>query len=73
MRKSRDNTDALAAYVVRTIAIDAILARLTALSAEHFNCAPDAVNWSDVGTLGSYLGPLRQVSDAAFHEGEHAS
>lgn len=53
--------------------IDTILSRLTALSAECFNCTPDAVNCGDVGTLGSYLERLRQVSDAAFGEGEHAA
>jgi hypothetical protein len=34
---------------------------------------PDEITWGDVGTLGSYLEGLRQVSDAAFHEGEHAA
>ena len=52
--------------------IDIILDRLAALSAEHFNCVPDEVTWADVGTLGSYLQRLREVSDAAFHEGEYA-
>jgi hypothetical protein len=50
-----------------------ILARLAALSAEHFNGTPDAVTWADVGTLDSHLQRLREVSDAAFHEGEHAA
>ena len=49
-----------------------ILARLTALSGEHFNCAPEEVTWGNVGTLGSFFERLREVSDAAFHEGEHA-
>ena len=53
--------------------IDTIFARLAALSAEHFNCTPDEITWADVGTLGSYLERLREVSDAAFHEGEHAT
>jgi hypothetical protein len=53
--------------------IDTILALLTASSAEHFNRAPGDVSWGDVGTLGSYLEGLREVADAAFHEGEHAA
>jgi hypothetical protein len=66
------NSEALTAFIARKTEIDTILARLTALSAEHFNCSSDTVNWSDVGTLGSYLERLRQVSDAAFGEGGHA-
>jgi hypothetical protein len=62
MRKPRDNSAALAAFIARKPEIDTILARLTALSAEHFNRTPNAVNWSDVGTIGSYLECLQQVA-----------
>jgi hypothetical protein len=72
MSKAPNNSTALAAFIARKSEIDAILARLAAHSAEHFNCTPDRVSWADVGTLGSYLQRLRNVSDAAFHEGEHA-
>ena len=72
MRKTPDNSEALAAFIARKAEIDTILARLTALSGEHFNAAPDDVTWAHVGTLASYIDSLRQVSDAAFHEGEHA-
>jgi hypothetical protein len=72
MRKPKDNSAAIAAFIAQKTKIDTILARLAALSAEHFNCSPDAITWGDVGTLSSYLGWLRQVSDAAFGEGEHA-
>ena len=71
MRKAADNNDALAAFIVRKTEIDTILARLTVLSGEHFDTAPDEVTWAHVGTLGSYLEGLRRVSDAAFHEREH--
>jgi hypothetical protein len=30
------------------------------------------ITWADVGTVGSYLEGLRRVSNAAFHEGDHA-
>ena len=73
MNKALKNTDTLAAFIARKAEIDTILARLAALSAEHFNCAPDEITWADVGTLDSYLERLREVSDAAFHEGEHAT
>jgi hypothetical protein len=73
MRKTRDNSRAVAAFVVRKSEIDAILARLVRLSTEHFNLEPDGITWADVRTVGSYLEGLRRVSDAAFHEGEHAT
>ena len=67
------NSEPLAAFIAHKGEIDAILARLSALSNEHFNRAPDDVSWADVGTLGSYLEGLRRVSDSAFHEGEYAA
>jgi len=73
MRKAQDNSQALAAFVARKSEVDTILTRLAALSAEHFDRAPDDITWADVGTLGSYLEGLRRVTDAAFHEGEHAA
>jgi hypothetical protein len=72
MRISPDDSKALAAFVARKTEIDTILARLSALSAEHFHRAPKNVTWADVGTLGCYPDGLRKVSDLAFHEGEHA-
>ena len=65
--------DQAAAFVARKSEIDAILTRLVALSADHFDRAPDDITWADVGTLGSYLEGLRRLADAAFHEGEHAA
>jgi hypothetical protein len=73
MSKAPDNSAAVAAFIGRKAEIDAILTRLAALSAEHFNCTSDEITWADVGTLGSYLQRLREVSDAAFHEGEYAA
>ena len=43
MRKPADNGVALAAFIARKAEIDIILARLTALSSEHFDTAPDEV------------------------------
>jgi hypothetical protein len=73
MRKSPDNSEAFAAFIAHKSEIDTILARLAALSADHFNRAPDDITWANVGTVGSYLKGLREVSNAAFHEGEHAA
>jgi hypothetical protein len=73
MHKFPENSKALGAFIDRKTEIDTILGRLTALSSEHFNRAIEDVSWTDVGILGSYLKGLREVSDAAFHEGEHVA
>ena len=49
-----------------------MLARLQALSDEHFEATPDEVNWGDVGSLQHYAGLLRLITDSAFQEGEFA-
>jgi hypothetical protein len=70
--KTRTNQDALAAFVQKKLEIDAMLARLQALSDDHFNYGPDEIDWGHVGTLGYYAELLKRVTDSAFHEGEHA-
>ena len=72
IRRATDNSKALDAFIAKKIKIDRILARLQALSADHFDAHPDEINWGDVGTLEHYAGLLRQITDAAFKEGEHA-
>jgi hypothetical protein len=49
-----------------------MLARLKALSDDHFNVRPDEVDWSHVGTLAHYAELLKRITDSAFKEGEHA-
>jgi hypothetical protein len=63
---------ALDAYIAKKTEIDTMLARLAALSEDHFNVAPDAVNWGHVGTLTYYAGLLKRITDRAFKEGKHA-
>ena len=63
--------EAIDAFTARKAEIDELLARLAALSDDHFNVAPDAVNWGHVGTLDYYAARLRELSDSAFREGEH--
>ena len=62
-RRATDNTKALAAFVGRKAEIDAMLARLQALSADHFNLSPEEVNSGDVGTLEHYASLLRRITD----------
>jgi hypothetical protein len=45
---SRNRSNALNAFTARKAEIDARLARLQALSDDHFNAHPDEVGWADV-------------------------
>ena len=71
-RATADDTKDLDAFLVAKIEIDAMLARIKTLSDEHFDTHPDAIHWGDVGTLNHYASLLRQITDSAFKEGEHA-
>jgi len=72
-RAHTTNDQALAAFVAAKTEIDAQLERLKTLSDEHFNAQPDEIQWGDVGDLLLYAGLLRQITDAAFKEGEFAA
>lgn len=72
MTRAPRNAQALDAFIARKVEIDAMLARLTALSDEHFDVHPDEVHWGHVGTLGHYAELLKRITDSAFREGEHA-
>jgi len=71
-RRANDNSKALDAFLAAKVDIDAILERLASLSANHFEANPDEINWGHVGTLNRYRAKLREISDSAFKEGEHA-
>jgi hypothetical protein len=70
---TRSNEDALAAFVQKKLEIDTMLARLQALSDDHFTYGPDKIGWDHVGTLGYYAELLKRITDMAFSEGEHAA
>ena len=70
---SRNRSNALDAFMTTTFQIDAMLERLKGLSDDHFETHPDEINWGHVGTLNHYANLLRQITDAAFQEGEHAA
>ena len=72
-RRATDNSKALDAFLAAKREIDTMLERLKALSDDHFETNPDEINWGDVGTLNHYASLLRQISDSAFKEGEHAA
>ena len=72
-RTTTSNDKALNAFVSAKADIDTMLERLTALSDDHFETNPDEINWGDVGTLNHYASLLRQITDSAFKECEHAA
>ena len=71
-RATATNEKALDAFIAAKTEIDAMLERLAVLSADHFETSPDEINWGHVGTLNHYRAKLREISDMAFKEGEHA-
>jgi hypothetical protein len=71
-RAKSKRESALDAFMAKKAEIDAMLERLAALSADHFETSPDEINWGHVGNLGNYASQLRQITDMAFNEGEHA-
>ena len=72
-RATAPNDRALGAFLAAKRNIDHMLARIQTLSDDHFDTDPDAVHWGDVGTLSHYSSLLRQITDTAFNEGEHAA
>lgn len=69
----KTNDVALDAFIAAKTEIDAMLARLASLSADNFGYSPEEVHWGHVGTLNHYRARLREITDMAFHEGEHAA
>ena len=72
-RRAAPKDKALDAFIAAKVEIDTMLERLKALSDDHFETHPDEIHWSHVGTLKHYAGLLRQITDSAFKEGEHAA
>ena len=72
-RATAPNDQALNAFLAAKREIDGMLERMKALSDDHFDTHPDAIHWGDGGTLNHYASLLRQITDSAFSEGEHAA
>ena len=72
-RQAPDNSKALAAFIAAKSDIDRMLEQLLRLSAEHFNTTPEAVTWSQVGSLQDIRASLQEITDRAFREGEYAA
>jgi hypothetical protein len=70
---AQSKEDALAAFISRKEEIDQMLARLQALSNDHFGWTPDEITWAHVDSLGHYAELLKRITDSAFNEGDHAA
>lgn len=70
---SRERSNALDAFIAAKADIDTMLERLKALSDDHFEFDPDAINWGAVGSLDSVAADLRRITDFLFGECEHAA
>ena len=70
--KTTNQEKALAAFVAKKAEIDAMLARLQALSDDHFNRDPDEIHWGHVNELSDYAALLKRITDGAFREGDCA-
>ena len=71
-KAARNKEAGLNAFLGKKAEIDEMLARLQALSGDHFHAHSDEINWGHVGTLEHYASLLKRITDSAFREGEHA-
>jgi len=67
MTNDKKKQTALDAFLARKFEIDDMLARLQVLSDDHFDLAPDEVNWAHVGDIGWTAEQLRGITDRVFN------
>lgn len=72
MTKSQEKRTALDAFIEHKTRIDAMLERLQAASADHFETNPEEIRWGDAGFLADIASDLEHVTDRVFKEGEYA-
>lgn len=61
-------TEAQTAFRNTKDEIDIMLNRIQSLSDNHFDTAPDDVNWADVGSLGYVASQLKEITNFLFGE-----
>jgi hypothetical protein len=71
-QKIGNQEKAVNAFLARKAEVDERLARLQALSDDHFEVHPDDITWSHVDHVAHYANLLKEITDMAFEEGEHA-
>ncbi len=72
MTKPQEKRTALDAFIEHKARIDAMLERLQAVSADHFETNPDDIRWGDAGFLADIASDLEHITDRVFKEGEYA-
>jgi hypothetical protein len=72
MTKSQEKRIALDAFIEHKAHIDAMLERLQAASADHFETNPEEIRWGDAGFLADIANDLEHITDRVFKEGEYA-
>ena len=72
MTKSQEKRTALDAFIEHKAHIDAMLERLQAASADHFETNPEEIRWGDAGFLADIASDLEHITDRVFKEGEYA-
>ena len=72
MTKPQEKTTALDAFIEHKTRIDAMLERLQAASADHFESNPEEIRWGDAGFLADIASDLEHITDRVFKEGEYA-
>ena len=72
MIKPQEKRTALDAFIEHKTRIDAMLERLQAASADHFESNPEEIRWGDAGFLADIASDLEHITDRVFKEGEYA-
>ena len=67
-----DNSRALETFAELTALIKNHLDRLQGAADNHFDLAPEEINWGHVGDLNHYADLLKNLTDSVFQEGEYA-
>ena len=72
MTKPQEKRTALDAFIEHKTRIDAMMERLQAASADHFETNPEEICWGDAGFLADIASDLEHITDRVFKEGEYA-
>lgn len=72
MTNTQEKRTALDAFIEHKTRIDAMLERLQAASADHFESNPEEIRWGDAGFLADIASDLEHIIDRVFKEGEYA-
>ena len=72
MTNTQQKRTALDAFIEHKTRIDAMLERLQAASADHFESNPEEILWGDAGFLADIASDLEHITDRVFKEGEYA-